>query len=66
MAGLRTLKGLFSKRGKCQEEKKENKILPDERSLLCPPGKSMIFFKKANRIKLGFWPDLADSIFPQC
>ena len=34
------------------EETKENNILPDEESLIRPAGKSMIFYEKANRIKL--------------
>ena len=35
----------------------DNNTFPNEGSLICPPGKSMIFFTK-NRKTLSQWPDL--------
>ena len=38
---------------------KEKNIFPEEGSVICPPGKSMIPYKKVIRKKFDQWPDLS-------
>ena len=38
------------------------KYFPNEGSLICPPGKSMIFLEKKNRKKLVAGPELQDLV----
>ena len=49
VSAKKALQGSKREARELKEGTEENNVLTDEGSLICPPGKSVIFEKKANR-----------------